>query len=179
VPHGSRVASAGARSLSVSPDIQARSSRGCLWSGPPGMRLSWSRLPPPQGWTVPQLRTAVATSARARVLALRTVQRLSMRRTALQFALLLLAGCSGHASKEDQLNASANQSTPDASNVLTAAAANGMNADAAMNAAANAQASNSSTGAQPRYQARPNSAQNPNPPKAGEPPQKVPVGNSF
>jgi hypothetical protein len=106
------------------------------------------------------------------------VQRQSMRRIDLLFAFLLLAGCSGHASKEDQLNAAANQSTPDAANVLTAAAVNGMNAEAAMNAAADAQARNSSTGAPPRYQARPNSAQNPNPPKAGVPPQKIPAGNS-
>lgn len=59
-------------------------------------------------------------------------------------AVVLLAGCSGHASKQDQLNAAANQSTPAAANVLAGAAENGMNPQAALNEAARAQASNSS-----------------------------------
>jgi hypothetical protein len=92
-------------------------------------------------------------------------------------ALLLLAGCSGHASKEDQLNEAASQSTPEAANVLAGAAENGMNGDAALNEAAAAQAGNASNEAAPRYEARPNSAQNPNPPKAGEPVQKTPVNS--
>ena len=90
---------------------------------------------------------------------------------------LLLVGCNGHASKEDQLNAAANQSTPEAANVLAEAAENGMNEQAALNAAAQAQANNTASAAAPRYQARPNSAQNPNPPKPGEPIQKVPVNS--
>lgn len=89
---------------------------------------------------------------------------------------LLLAGCSGHASKQDQLSAAANQSTPEAANVLAGAAANGMNEEAALNEAAEAQAANKVTRTT-RYEARPNSAQNPNPPKAGEPVQKVPVNS--
>lgn len=96
-----------------------------------------------------------------------------------QLALIapMLAGCSGHASKQDQLSAAANQSTPEAANVLAGAAANGMNEEAALNEAAEAQAANKATTAPTRYQARLNSAQNPNPPKAGEPIQKVPVNS--
>jgi hypothetical protein len=56
--------------------------------------------------------------------------------------LLLLAGCSGHASKQDQLRAAANQSTPAAANVLNGAAANGMDEQSAINEAAQAQAQN-------------------------------------
>ena len=56
---------------------------------------------------------------------------------------MLLAGCSGHASREDKLNAAANQSTPAAANVLSGAAQNGMNEEAALNEAASAQANNS------------------------------------
>lgn len=90
-------------------------------------------------------------------------------------AFLLLAACSSQASKEDQLNAAANQSTPEAANVLAGAAANGMDVNDAMNAAADAQAANTSATAAPRMEARPNSARNPNPPAAGQPPEKVPV----
>jgi len=98
-------------------------------------------------------------------------------RTYLPLVLLLLSGCGGHASREDQLNAAANQSTPEAANVLTGAAANGMNQEAALNEAAAAQAGNSSDTAATRYQARPNSMQNPNPPKTGGPVQKIPVNS--
>jgi hypothetical protein len=98
-------------------------------------------------------------------------------RIQLWLALLLLAGCSGHGSNADRLNAAANQSTAEAANVLAGAAAKGMNEQAAMNEAAEAQAGNSAAAAAPRYEARPNSAQNPNPPKAGEPIQKVPVNS--
>lgn len=101
-----------------------------------------------------------------------------MMRIHLTLALVpLLAACSGHASRQDQLNAAANQSTPEAANVLEGAAANGMNESVALNEAAAAQASNSSKTAAPRMEARPNSAQNPQPPKAGEPVQKVPVNS--
>ena len=91
--------------------------------------------------------------------------------------VISLGGCSGHASKEDQLNAAANESSPEAANVLSGAAQNGMNQEAATNEAGEAQANNSATTAPPRYQARPNSAQNPNPPQAGQPPQKLPVNS--
>jgi hypothetical protein len=72
----------------------------------------------------------------------------------------------------------ANQSTPEAAQVLNGAAQNGMDQNAALNEAAAAQASNTSTAPPPRLQARPNSAANPNPKRAGEPPEKVPV-NGF
>lgn len=98
-------------------------------------------------------------------------------RNQLLLIALVLAGCSGHASKQDQLSAAANQSTPEAANVLAGAAANGMNEEAALNEAAEAQAGNRET-APTRYQARPNSAKNPNPPKAGEPVEKVPVNSN-
>lgn len=57
-------------------------------------------------------------------------------------ALLAVAACSGKASKEDQLNAAANQSTPAAAQVLKNAAENGMDANAAVNEAGAAQARN-------------------------------------
>lgn len=98
-------------------------------------------------------------------------------RIQLALVALVLAGCSGHASKQDQLSAAANQSTPEAANVLAGAAANGMNEEAALNEAAEAQAGNRETTAPTRYQARPNTAKNPNPPKAGEPVEKVPVNS--
>ena len=91
--------------------------------------------------------------------------------------VLLLAACSGQPSKEAQLNAAANELTPEAASVLEGAAANGMNQEAALNEAAQAQASNGSTTAPPRNEARPNSAQIRNPPKAGEPVQEVPVNS--
>jgi hypothetical protein len=100
-----------------------------------------------------------------------------MKRIHLAMGILMLAGCSGHASKQDQLNAAANQSTPEAANVLYGAAANGMNAEAALNEASQAQANNASTSAPPRLEARPNSAQKPNPPRPGEPIQKVPANS--
>lgn len=97
-------------------------------------------------------------------------------RTALLLTLLL-AGCSGHASKKDQLEQAANQSTPEAAQVLNGAAENGMDANEAVNEAAAAQATNTSTTAPARLQARPNSAAHPNPPRAGEPPEKVSVNS--
>ncbi len=87
-------------------------------------------------------------------------------------ALIVLAGCSGHASKQDQLNAAANQSTPAAANVLEGAAENGMNPQAALNEAAQAQASNSSTAA-----AAGNEPLNDIAPIPGRP-AKAPPGNS-
>lgn len=66
-----------------------------------------------------------------------------MMRSVLPLMILLLAACSGQASKEDQLQDAANQSTPEAAQVLNGAAENGMSPDAALNEAAKAQASNS------------------------------------
>lgn len=56
--------------------------------------------------------------------------------------MLALAACSGKAAKQDQLDAAANQSTPEAAAVLSNAADNGMDANAAINAAGAAQAGN-------------------------------------
>lgn len=95
----------------------------------------------------------------------------------LALLLLSLGGCSGHASREDQLNAAANQSTPEAANVLSGAAQNGMNEQAAINEAGEAQANNSATTAPSGFETRPNSAQHPSPPNAGQPPQKLPANS--
>jgi hypothetical protein len=86
---------------------------------------------------------------------------------------LLLAACSNSQSNQDDLQAAANQSTPEAAQVLNGAAENGMNAQAALNEAASAQASNTSSAAPPRLQARPNAPNQPNPPHPGQPPEKV------
>jgi|SRR5579884_3911421 len=89
-------------------------------------------------------------------------------------ALLILAGCSrGHSSDQQNLSNAADQSTPEAAQVLNGAARNGMDVNSALNEAANAQAANTSTKASPRLQARPNSAAHPNPKRAGLPPDKI------
>jgi len=49
-----------------------------------------------------------------------------------------------------------------------------MNEEAALNEATAPQASNASNSTAPRYEARPNSAHKPNPPKSGEPCRKYP-----
>ena len=96
-----------------------------------------------------------------------------MRLIALTTALLLV-GCSNtHSSNEQNLADAANQSTPEAAQVLNGAAQNGMNETDALNEAAAAQASNTATNAPQRLEARPNSAANPNPRRAGLPPDKV------
>lgn len=59
--------------------------------------------------------------------------------------LLTAAACNGHASNRDKLDAAANQSTPEAAQVLKGAAQNGMDANAAINQAAAAQAGNDSS----------------------------------
>lgn len=91
--------------------------------------------------------------------------------------LLLLAACSGHASSKDQLREAANQSTPEAAQVLNGAAENGTSPSDAMNEAARAQSTNSSTTLPAREQARPNSAAHPNPTQSGKPPEKVSVNS--
>jgi hypothetical protein len=89
--------------------------------------------------------------------------------------MLTIAACSGGTSNRQDLQEAANQSTPEAAQVLNSAAENGTPPGEALNEAARAQAGNTSTGAPPRMQARPNSAEQPNPPQAGQPPQKVPT----
>jgi hypothetical protein len=98
-------------------------------------------------------------------------------RMAIPLLALALLGCSGRNSNQQNLEAAANQSTPQAAQVLNGAAQNGMDSNAAMNEAAAAQASNSSTTAPPRMEARPNSAANPNPRQAGQPPEKIPANS--
>ena len=92
-------------------------------------------------------------------------------------AVLLLAACGSQNSNRESLQQAANQSTPEAAQVLNGAAQNGMDANAAMNQAASAQARNTSTAPPPRLQARPNLPGQPNPPRPGEPPQKVAVNS--
>ena len=92
-------------------------------------------------------------------------------------AVLLLAACSSQYSNGEALQQAANQSTPEAAQVLNGAAQNGMDANAAMNEAASAQASNTSTAPPARLQARPNLPGQPNPPRPGEAPQKVAVNS--
>jgi hypothetical protein len=88
---------------------------------------------------------------------------------------LAAAGCGGGDSNQDALQDAANQSTPEAAQVLNGAAENGMDPQAALNAAAEAQAGNASTTAPPRMQARPNLPNQPNPAQPGQPPEKVPT----
>jgi uncharacterized protein YcfL len=95
----------------------------------------------------------------------------------LLIALLLLAGCSSRASKQDQLNAAANESTQKAANVLAGAAQNGMNEETALNEAASAEAANAGA-SNIHKEARPNSAKNPSPPQPVEPSQEEEPGNS-
>lgn len=89
----------------------------------------------------------------------------------LPIALLLLAGCSSHASKQDQLNAATNESTPEAGNTFEGAAQNGTENEVALNEASSARANSSATA---RKEARSNlpkssSAQQPAAPSPGEP----------
>jgi hypothetical protein len=86
-------------------------------------------------------------------------------------AVLLLAAC-GQSNKE-QLQEAANQSDPAAAAVLNNAAENGMDPQEALQQAG--QAAGDTTAAQDGVteQARPNSAQNPNPAAPGQPPEKI------
>ena len=95
-------------------------------------------------------------------------------RLAVLTAALLLLGCGeGGNSRQQNLAAAANQSTPEAAQVLNGAAQSGMDQNDALNEAAAAQASNTSGSERPRLQARANSPANPNPRHAGHPPDKV------
>jgi hypothetical protein len=98
-------------------------------------------------------------------------------RVHLPIAFLLLAGCSSHASKQDQLNAAANESTPEAANVLAGAARNGMNDEAALNKAAGAQAASAAAIAPKKKEARPEIGNSTSPQEPFEPSQDEP-GNS-
>jgi 16S rRNA G1207 methylase RsmC len=91
-------------------------------------------------------------------------------------ATVLLLGCAKRESANQQnLVQAANQSTPEAAQVLNGAAQNGMDKNEALNEAAAAQASNTSTNQPPRLQARPNSAANAK--RTGQPPEKVAVNS--
>lgn len=84
------------------------------------------------------------------------------------------ASCSPGQSDEDALRDAANQSTPEAAQVLNGAAENGMDPSAALNQAAEAQAgANDASAAPPSAQARPNRAGDPNPAHPGSPPEKT------
>jgi hypothetical protein len=99
-------------------------------------------------------------------------------RLAILTATLLLLGCAkGENANQQKLVEAANQSTPDAARILNGAAQNGMDKNQALNEAAAAQAQNTSTNLPRRLQARPNSAANPNPKRAGQPPDKVAVNS--
>ena len=89
----------------------------------------------------------------------------------LPIALLLLAGCSSHASKQDQLNAAANESTPQAANVFEGAVGSGMNDEAALNEAASAKAAAAASQKKPTHSnpAKSTSLQQPAEPSADEP----------
>lgn len=91
-------------------------------------------------------------------------------------ALLLFAGCSSHASKQDQLNAAANESTPEAADVL-AGVQNRMNDAAVLNEAASAQRANAGATNLHKKDARPKSANSPSPSQPVERSQDEP-GNS-
>jgi hypothetical protein len=95
----------------------------------------------------------------------------------LPIALLLLAGCSSHASKQDQLNVAANESTPEAANVLEGAARNGMNDKATLNETASTQAANGAATASQKKPMHPNPARSMSPQQPGEPSADEP-GNS-
>jgi hypothetical protein len=97
-----------------------------------------------------------------------------MRKLIVTAAALVVAGCSRSGnSNQESLTAAANQSTPEAAQVLNGAARNGMDRNDALNEAAAAQGSNSSAMSGPRLQARPNSRNNPNPRRPGLPPDKI------
>lgn len=95
----------------------------------------------------------------------------------LPVVLLLLAGCSSHASKQDQLNEAANESTPEATDVPAGTAQNGMNETAALNEAAKPKGANASATNIHKKEARPSSAGGPSPSQPVEPSQEEP-GNS-
>jgi hypothetical protein len=86
-------------------------------------------------------------------------------------AALLLAAC-GQSNKE-QLQEAANQSDPAAAAVLNNAAENGMDPQEALQQAGQAAGNTAVPQDGVTEQARPNSAQNPNPATPGQPPEKI------
>lgn len=95
----------------------------------------------------------------------------------LPIAFLLLAGCSSHASKQDQLNAAANESTPAEANDLAVADQNRMNVEGAMNDAAKARAASSHATGLAKSETSSSPATNNSEQQATEPSQDEP-GNS-
>ena len=98
----------------------------------------------------------------------------------LSFAIipaLLLAACGQ--SDQDQLQEAANQSDPAAAAVLENAAENGMDPQQALQQAGEAASANGAAGNDGGavMQARPNTAQDPNRPEGGQPPEKVAVNS--
>ena len=92
-------------------------------------------------------------------------------------ACLLLSSC-GSGSDEEQLQEAAEQSGPAAAAVLNNAAENGMDPQQALELAGQAEAVNADGGPSGSLQARPNSAADPNPAQAGQPPEKVVTNGS-
>jgi hypothetical protein len=92
-------------------------------------------------------------------------------------SLVLLAACSGQQSNEEALRNAANQSDPAAAAVLNNAAENGVDPQQALQQAGQAAATNVTAGNPPSgsVQARPNTAQDPNPGQPGQPPEKTVV----
>ena len=86
-------------------------------------------------------------------------------------AAMLLSACSQ--SNEEQLREAAAQSDPAAAEVLNGAAENEMNPQDALQQAGNAAAASNADMVPPSAQARPNTAENPNPPRDGQAPEKI------
>ena len=86
-------------------------------------------------------------------------------------AAMLISACGQ--SNEEQLQDAANQSEPAAAEVLNDAAENGMNPQDALQEAGNAALGSNSDSLPPSQQARPNTANDPNPPQDGQPPEKT------
>jgi outer membrane murein-binding lipoprotein Lpp len=98
-------------------------------------------------------------------------------RVHMSIALLLLAGCSSRASKQDQLNSGVNESTPEAANVLESAAQSGMNDEAALNGGASESAAKATTTASVKKETRLNPPKSASPQQPAEPSLDEP-GNS-
>lgn len=97
-----------------------------------------------------------------------------MRKLVLIAIPLLIAGCGR--SQEERLEEAADQSYPAAAEVLNAAAENGMNAQEALDEAGEAAVRNmQSDNFSANLRARPNTAEQPNPPRAGQPVEQVPA----
>ena len=87
---------------------------------------------------------------------------------------LLLAACGR--SDEEKLEDAANQSHPEAAQILEGAAENGMDPQEALARAGNAVVENESGNQRAgNLRARPNTAQNPNPAAPGQPVESVPA----